>query len=171
MKSCQKIQKLLLEEAAAQSPEITAHLSECGVCRAFRQDVDALRQWLQVTPRREVPEELSDRVSVCCLKELGRLAQPKPSLATSIARHLRALRRLDLAVPVTALAFAATLSFLFWLVSPQKAVTLPATDMLGTYFALTVLLQNFIMLLLAPLLWRFRPKVERSQTPLFPGGD
>ncbi len=156
MRECKKIQQRLVERAADDSSEVVTHLAECPTCRAFAEDLQAMRAAIRSFGSPSVPEDVSARVLDLCRQEIRQGAGRRAAATSAVRRGWRRLRRLDSTVPVTVVAVLAVLGVLLGALSPASSAAGKWIVPWSRGLLLAALVQNFMMLVMAPLLWRQR---------------
>jgi anti-sigma factor RsiW len=125
------------------------HLSQCKSCAGFREFLEDLRRSLQKRPTPGLPADLEERVRFACHKELlaRRGGQTKPATSKPSA-----------SIPwlVWAALAALTVMTAVFLIPAVQELWQNQELSLKTVFALILLLQNAVALLIVPVLFRER---------------
>ena len=149
---CQQVEKILIEGISEQSSAIRvrvqAHLEHCAQCRRLSEDLHKLHHEAKSLAAISAPEAMAGSVFKRCRSELRSGIQPFPAR-----------------VPIWILACAGLLFVLtvLWAYPVLKNLAARENVSYSTALAITLLAQNMIMLLFAPLIIKkFR---DRAQKP------
>lgn len=142
---CRDYQMLLIDDHQERIPEreiqeLVQHIEICRECEAFRKQLDRLRQALEKNPVPGLPAEIDRMTRQRCLAELSR---SEPVLRNEGIPRLLVGALLAL--------FAVTLVLIFPVLG---TISLEDSFTLAEVMAMVLILQNAVMLLLAPLLIR-----------------
>ncbi len=138
--NCKNIRKRLVFDINTQEEKIRLHLTACPKCRAFKKQLEAFSSEMERLADRSLPAELAQHTYARCMAELQKSSRP----ASQPARRHGFAERVDAAALVSTLAVAATLVLIISQLSGESSMDF--MPVLG------IILQNTIMLLLAPLL-------------------
>jgi anti-sigma factor RsiW len=157
---CQDLERLILESTERELNQeerlsLEKHLSQCKSCAAFREFFEDLRHSLQKSPAPGLPSDLEEKVRFACHTEL---------LARTGGQTKPAASRPSASIPWlvwAALAALTVMTALFLIPAVQELWQNQQLSLKAT-FALILLLQNIVALLIVPVLirgqrdsWRF----------------
>ncbi len=149
---CKDIEHLIIESSdedlsLEELSTIEKHIARCALCARFQDDLEKIRMGVKTIPQPILPPDLAQNTRRRCQAEISR----RPAAAKKIARLIpsdsvpkyvwAALLPLIL---LTVLVIAPTL----------KEIRLDQTLTFASAAALTIIIQNAVMLLFAPILIR-----------------
>ena len=149
---CKDIERLIIDSSEEDlSPEelsaIEKHVARCELCARFRDDLEKVRTGIKTMPQPVLRPDLAQKTRLRCLAEMDR----EPGAATKIAR-------LTPSEPVPKYVWAALFPLIFFtvilIVPVFKEIRLDQTLTFASVVALTIIIQNAVMLLFAPILIR-----------------
>jgi hypothetical protein len=136
---------LSLEELSA----IEAHIAHCALCARFQDDLEKIRIGVKAMPQPALPPDLAQKTRVRCHAEISQ----KPAAASKIARLIPSYpipkyvwAVLLFLIILTVLIIVPELTEIRW----DQSLTFTSV------VALSIIIQNALMLLFAPILIRRR---------------
>jgi len=156
---CKDIERLIIDSSERELSRqerlaIKEHTAQCSACTRFQDDWERIRRYLKKMPTPVLPSDLDEQTRLMCRTEKESLwsANKQPLLQT----------RSSVAVPkliLAALIFLTVLTVI--IVVPQlEELKLDEIMPFSTVIALTIILQNAVMLFFTPILIR----MYRSKT-------
>lgn len=150
---CTRVESVLMEgmqeQSAAVQEQLQAHLKDCPQCEKFAEELQALHEDAAELVATEVPESLSVSVLSRCRSELRESARSFPGT-----------------VPVWVRACTGLLCLLtvLWAYPAIKDFVMEESVDYRTGLVITLVMQNAIMLLFAPLIVRiFKNRAQKSR--------
>jgi hypothetical protein len=149
---CKDIQRLIIDSSDEDlsSEELRAiekHAAHCSLCARFRDDLEKIRIGIKKIPQPVLPPDLAQKTRLRCYAEISR----QPAAAPKIAR-------LTPSEPIPKYVWAVLLALIlltvFIIVPLFKEIRLDQTLTFTSVVALTIIIQNAVMLLFAPILMR-----------------
>jgi len=136
---------LSLEELSA----IEEHVGHCALCARFQDDLEKIRIGVKTMPQPVLPPYLAQKTRRRCQAEISQ----QPAAATKIAKLIPS-------DPIPKYVWAVLLPLIlltvFVLAPTLKEIRLDQTLTFASAAALTIIIQNAVMLLFAPILIRRR---------------
>jgi hypothetical protein len=136
---------LSLEELSA----IERHVSHCALCARFQDELEKIRMGVKTIPQPILPPDLAQKTRLRCQAEISQ----QPATATKNAKLIPS-------DPIPKYVWAALLPLIlltvFALAPTLKEIRLDQTLTFASAAALTIIIQNAVMLLFAPILIRRR---------------
>ncbi|MQY60434.1 hypothetical protein GH153_01150 [bacterium] len=151
---CKDIERLIIDSSDKDLSQeelgaIEKHVARCALCARFRDDLEKIRMGVKTIPQPVLPPDLAQKTRLRCQAEIGR----RPAPATKIARLIPS-------DPIPKYVWAALLPLIlltvFVLAPTLKEIRLDQTLTFASAAALTIIIQNAVMLLFAPILIRRR---------------
>jgi anti-sigma factor RsiW len=149
---CKDIQRLIIDSAdedlkSEEMRAIERHIAHCALCARFRDDLEKIRTGIQKMPPPILPPDLAQKTRLRCYAEMSR----QPAAAPKIAR-------LTPSEPIPKYVWAVLLPLILLtiliIVPAFKEIRLDQTLTFTSVVALTIIIQNAVMLLFAPILIR-----------------
>ena len=142
---------LSLEELSA----IEEHVAHCALCARFQEDLEKIRIGVKAMPQPPLPPDLAQKTRVRCHAEISR----RPAAASKIARLVPSY-------PIPKYVWAVLLFLIFLtvvvIVPELTKIRWDQSLTFTSVAALSIIIQNALMLLFAPILIRRRPRNKRS---------
>ncbi len=136
---------LSLEELSA----IEKHVARCALCARLRDDLEKIRMGVKTMPQPVLPPDLAQKTRLRCQAEISR----RPAAAARIAKLIPS-------DPIPKYVWAVLLPLIlltvFVLAPTLKEIRLDQTLTFASVVAFTIIIQNAVMLLFAPILIRRR---------------
>jgi len=172
---CKDIERLIIDSSDKDlsSEELSAiekHVAHCALCARFRDDLKKIRMGVKAMPQPVLPPDLADDLKKI---RMGVKAMPQPVLPPDLAQKTRlrchaemnrepaAARKIDQVTPsetIPKYVWVALLPLIFLtmilIVPVFKEIRLDQTLTFASVVALTIIIQNAVMLLFAPILIR-----------------
>ncbi len=151
---CKDIERLIIDSSdedlsLEQLSAIEGHVAHCALCTRFQDDLEKIRIGIKAMPQPVVAPDLAQKTRVRCHAEMSR----RPAAYSKIARLIRS-------DPIPKYVWAAILPIIlltvFVTVPAFKEIRLDQTLTFTSVVALTIIIQNAVMLLFAPILIRRR---------------
>ena len=159
---CKDIERLIIDSSDEDlsQEELTAiekHVARCASCARFRDDLEKIRMGVKVMPQPIVPPDLAQKTRLRIQTEMGR----EPAAATKI-------EQLTPSEPIPKYVWVALIPLIFLtliLIIPAfKEIRLDQTLTFTSVVAFTIIIQNAVMLLFAPILIRrYRGKKQDTR--------
>ncbi len=149
---CKDIERLIIDSSDEDlsSEELSAiekHIVHCALCARFRDDLEKIRMGVKTMPQPVLPPDLAQKTRLRCQAEISR----RPAAASKIARLIPS-------DPIPKYVWAALLPLIlltvFVLAPALKEIRLDQTLTFASVVAFTIIIQNAVMLLFAPILIR-----------------
>ncbi len=149
---CKDIERLIIDSSDEDLSQeelnaIEKHVARCAYCARFRDDLEKIRIGVKVMPQPIVPPDLAQKTRLRIQAEMGR----EPAAAKKI-------EKLTPSEPIPKYVWIALLPLIFLtiiLIIPAfKEIKLDQTLTFASVVALTIIIQNAVMLLFAPILIR-----------------
>jgi len=149
---CKDIERLIIDSSdedlsSEKLSTIEKHVAHCALCARFRDDLEEIRMGIKVMPKPVLPPDLAQKTRLRCHAEISQ----QPAAATKIAG-------LAPSEPIPKFVWAALLPLIFLtvfvIVPVFKEIRLDQTLTFTSVVALTIIIQNAVMLLFAPILIR-----------------
>jgi len=149
---CKDIERLIIDSSDKDlsSEELSAiekHVAHCALCARFRDDLKKIRMGVKAMPQPVLPTDLAQKTRLRCHAEMNR----EPAAA----------RKIDQVTPsetIPKYVWVALLPLIFLtmilIVPVFKEIRLDQTLTFASVVALTIIIQNAVMLLFAPILIR-----------------
>jgi anti-sigma factor RsiW len=162
---CKDIERLIIissEEKLSpeESKSVEQHLEHCAHCARFRDDLEKIRLGIITMPKPMLPPDLAQKTRERCLDEM----RLQPASAKRIFSRIRSY-------PIPIYVWAALVPLIIFtvlLVAPViKEIRLGESLAFESAAALTLLIQNAVMLFFAPILIR-RYRSQRKNSNGFP---
>jgi hypothetical protein len=159
---CKDIERLIIDSSDEDlsQEELTAiekHVTRCASCARFRDDLEKIRMGIKVMPQPVVPPDLAQKTRLRIHTEMGR----EPAAATKIDQ-LTPSESIPKYVWVALLPLIILTVIL--IVPIFKEIRLDQTLTFASVVALTIIIQNAVMLLFAPILIRrYRGKKQDTR--------
>ncbi len=151
---CKDIERLIIESSdedlsLEELGAIEKHIAHCALCARFQDDLEKIRMGVKTMTQPVLPPDLAQKTRLRCQAELSR----QPAAASKIARLIPS----D-SIPkyVWAALLPLILLTVFVLAPTLKEIRLDQTLTFASVAALTIIIQNAVMLLFAPILIRRR---------------
>ncbi len=151
---CKDIERLIIDSSDEDlsSEELSAiekHIVHCALCARFRDDLEKIRMGVKTMPQPALPPDLAQKTRLRCQAEISR----RPAAVKKTAKLIPS----D-AIPkyVWAALLPLILLTVFALAPTLKGIRLDQTLTFTSAAALTIIIQNAVMLLFAPILIRRR---------------
>jgi hypothetical protein len=136
---------LSLEELSA----IEEHVAHCALCARFQDDLEKIRKGVKAMPQPVLPPDLAQKTRVRCHAEISR----RPAAASKIARLIPT-------DPIPKYVWATLLPLIIFtvliIVPELTEIRWDQSLTFTSVVALSVIIQNALMLLFAPILIRRR---------------
>jgi len=149
---CKDIERLIIDSSdenlsLEELRTIEKHVAHCALCARFRDDLEKIRMGIKTIPRPILPPDLAQKTRLRCQAELSQ----QPAAGARIGK----LIPFD-PIPkyVWAVLFPLILLTVFVLAPTLKEIRLDQTLTFTSVVALTIIIQNAVMLLFAPILIR-----------------
>ncbi len=151
---CKDIERLIIDSSdkdlsLEELSTIEKHIARCALCAHFQDDLEKIRIGVKTMPQPVLPPDLAQKTRLRCQAEISR----RPAAAKKIARLIPS----D-SVPkyVWATLLPLILLTVFVIAPTLKEIRLDQTLTFASAAALTIIIQNAVMLLFAPILIRRR---------------
>jgi len=151
---CKDIERLIIDSSDEDlsSEELSAiekHIVHCALCARFRDDLEKIRMGVKTMPQPVLPPDLAQKTRLRCQAEMSQ----QPAAASKIARLIPS----D-SIPkyVWAALLPLILLTVFVIAPTLKEIRLDQTLTFASVVAFTIIIQNAVMLLFAPILIRRR---------------
>ena len=157
---CKDIERLIIDssEEDLSQEELTAietHVARCALCARFQEDLEKIRMGIKVMPQPVIPPDLAQKTRLRIHTEMGR----EPAAATKIDQ-------LTPSEPIPKYVWVALLPLIILtvilIVPIFKEIRLDQTLTFASVVALTIIIQNAVMLLFAPILIRRRHRKKQD---------
>jgi len=162
---CNHIQRLIISEgegrlSATDRTRVEEHTAQCGECARFRRDLETIRRGVAEMPQPQLSRLLAEETERCC-REAARSGSAGTIPLPARWRRFPIPRLIWAAIPVLLIL---TVSFMAFGLNDllNQSVSLSAAAFIA------LLLQNGVMLVLAPIL--ILSHRRRSSTPWKSGG-
>ena len=151
---CKDIERLIIDSSDKDLSQeelsaIEKHVARCALCARFQDDLEKIRMGVKTMPQPVLPPDLAQKTRLRCQAEISR----RPAAATKTAK----LIPFD---PIPKYVWAVLLPLIlltvFVLAPTLKEIRLDQTLTFASAAALTIIIQNAVMLLFAPILIRRR---------------
>ncbi len=151
---CKDIERLIIDSSdkdlsLEELSTIEKHIAHCALCACFRDDLEKIRMGVKTIPQPVLPPGLAQKTRLRCQAEMNR----GPAAASKIAKLIPS-------DPIPKYVWAALLPLIlltvFVLAPTLKEIRLDQTLTFTSAAALTIIIQNAVMLLFAPILIRRR---------------
>jgi hypothetical protein len=151
---CKDIERLIIDSSdenlsSEELRTIEKHVARCALCARFQEDLEKIRMGVKTIPQPVLPPDLAQKTRHRCLAELSQ----QPAVATKIAKLIPS-------DPIPKYVWAALLPLILLtvlVIAPIfKEIRLDQTLKFTSVVALTIIIQNAVMLLFAPILIRRR---------------
>ncbi len=151
---CKDIERLIIDSSDEDlsSEELSAiekHITHCALCACFRDDLEKIRMGVKTMPQPVLPPDLAQKTRLRCQAEMSR----RPAAATKIAKLIPP-------DPIPKYVWAVLLPLILltvFVIAPTlKEIRLDQTLTFASVVAFTIIIQNAVMLLFAPILIRRR---------------
>lgn len=156
---CKDIERLIIDSSdeelsAEELKAIEKHVAHCALCARFQEDLEKIRIGIKAMPQPVLPPGLAQETRIRCQAEMSR----EPAAATKIARLTPSE---SIPKSVWAALLPLILLTVFLIIPVFKEIRLDQTLTSASVVALTIIIQNAVMLLFAPILIRrYRRKNE-----------
>lgn len=150
--------------ASKQFHEIHSHVEDCSDCFHLKEDVESLRSLLLRSAPLVLPKELDKNTYLKCRKELHSLQMGERT--TKIQQHLQSIPLYMKLVFMALLVLTGVWVVPFFKDFGFSGETLSASTIIGLFW----IIQNVMILLLAPLLLRRSPLKKTQHTVTSIGG-
>jgi hypothetical protein len=159
---CKDIERLVIESSSerqdrSRMAEVEKHIEHCAACARLKEDLENMRNVLERMPQRPLPEDLDKKTYQMCRAELKTLlAEGKPARVWSWSRSIPTYIKVAL---ISLLVLT-----VLWTASLLRDFRLEESLSVSTIIVLSLIIQNAMMLLFAPLLLRrFRSKKSQFE--------
>ncbi len=151
---CKDIERLIIDSSDKDLSQeelgaIEKHVAHCALCARFQDDLEKIRMGVKTMPQPVLPPGLAQKTRLRCQAEISQ----QPAAASKIAKLIPS-------DPVPKYVWAALLPLIlltvFVLAPTLKEIRLDQTLTFTSAAALTIIIQNAVMLLFAPILIRRR---------------
>jgi len=151
---CKDIERLIIDSSdedlsLEELGTIEKHVAHCALCARFRDELEKIRMGVKTIPQPILLPDLAQKTRLKCQAEISQ----QPATATKIAKLIPS-------DPIPKYVWAALLPLIlltvFVLAPTLKGVRLDQTLTFASAAALTIIIQNAVMLLFAPILIRRR---------------
>ncbi len=151
---CKDIERLIIDSSDRDLSQeelstIEKHVARCALCVRFQDDFEKIRMGVKTIPQPILPPDLAQKTRRRCQAEISQ----QPVAATKIAKLIPS-------DPIPKYVWAVLLPLIlltvFVLAPTLKVVRLYQTLTFASAAALTIIIQNAVMLLFAPILIRRR---------------
>ncbi len=151
---CKDIERLIIDSSdkdlsLEELSTIEKHIAHCALCTRFQDELEKIRMGVKKIPQPILPPGLAQKTRLRCQAEISQL----PAAATKIAKLIPS-------DPIPKYVWAVLLPLIlltvFVLASALKEIRLDQTLTFASAAALTIIIQNAVMLLFAPILIRRR---------------
>ncbi len=151
---CKDIEHLIIESSdedlsLEELSTIEKHIAYCALCARFQDELEKIRIGVKTIPQPILPPDLAQKTRLRCQAEMNQ----RPAAASKIARLIPS-------DPIPKYVWAALLPLIlltvFVLAPTLKEIRLDQTLTFTSATALTIIIQNAVMLLFAPILIRRR---------------
>ncbi|NIO49185.1 MAG: hypothetical protein GTN73_07095 [Candidatus Aminicenantes bacterium] len=159
---CKDIERLIIDssEEDLSQEELTAietHVVRCALCARFRDDLEKIRTGIKVMPQPVISPDLAQKIRLRIHTEMGR--EPAATTKTD---------QLTPSEPIPKYVWVALLPLIILtvilIVPIFKEIRLDQTLTFKSVVALTIIIQNAVMLLFAPILIRrYRGKIQDTR--------
>jgi signal transduction histidine kinase len=157
---CKDIERLIIDSSdedlsAEELSAIEKHVASCALCVRFRDDLEKIRMGIKVMPQPVLPPALAQKTRLRCQAEISQ----QPAAAKKIAKLIPS-------DPIPKYVWAVLLPLIlltvFVIVPVFKEIRLDQTLTFTSVVALTIIIQNAVMLLFAPILIRRRHSKKQN---------
>jgi anti-sigma factor RsiW len=151
---CKDIERLIIESSdedlsLEELSAIEKHIARCALCAHFQDDLEKIRMGVKTMPQPILPPDLAQKTRLRCQAEISR----QPAAASKIAKLIPS-------DPIPKYVWAALLPLILLtvlvLAPTLKEIRLDQTLTFASAAALTIIIQNAVTLLFAPILIRRR---------------
>jgi len=151
---CKDIERLIIDSSdedlsLEELGKIEKHVAHCALCARFQDHLEKIRMGVKAMPQPVLPPGLAQKTRVRCHAEISR----RPAAASKITRLIPS-------EPIPKYVWAALLPLIlltvFVIVPVFKEIRLDQALTFTSVVALTIIIQNAVMLLFAPILIRRR---------------
>ncbi len=149
---CKDIERLIIDSSdkdlsLEELSTIEKHVAHCTFCAGFQDELEKIRMGVKTIPQPVLPPDLAQKTRLRCQAEISR----RPAAASKIARLIPS----D-SIPkyVWAALLPLILLTVFVLAPALKEIRLDQTLTFASVVAFTIIIQNAVMLLFAPILIR-----------------
>ena len=151
---CKDIERLIIDSSdedlsAEELRTIEKHVARCALCARFQDDLEKIRMGVKTIPQPALPPDLAQKTRLRCHTELSQ----QPAATARIGKLIPS-------DPIPKYVWAALLPLIFFtvilIVPIFKEIRLDQTLTFASVVALTIIIQNAVMLLFAPILIRRR---------------
>ena len=157
---CKDIERLIIDSSDEDLSQeelrtIEKHVARCALCARFQDDLEKIRMGVKTIPQPVLPPDLAQKTRLRCQAEMSQ----QPPAATKIAKLIPS-------EPIPKYVWAALLPLIlltvFVIVPVFKEIRLDQTLTFTSVVALTIIIQNAVMLLFAPILIRRRHRKKQD---------
>lgn len=151
---CKDIERLIIDSSDKDLSQeelstIEKHIARCALCARFQDDLEKIRTGVKTMSQPVLPPDLAQKTRRRCQAEISR----RPAAASKIAKLIPS-------DPIPKYVWAVLLPLIlltvFVLAPTLKEIRLDQTLTFASAAALTIIIQNAVMLLFAPILIRRR---------------
>jgi hypothetical protein len=151
---CKDIERLIIDSSdedlsTEELSTIEKHIAHCALCARFQDEFEKIRMGIKSIPQPVLSPDLAQKTRLRCQAEISQ----QPAAATKIAK-------LSPSDPIPKYVWAVLLPLIlltvFVLAPTLKGIRLDQTLTFTSVVALTIIIQNAVMLLFAPILIRRR---------------
>jgi hypothetical protein len=151
---CKDIERLIIDASdedlsAEELSAIEKHFARCALCARFQDDLEKIRMGVKTIPQPVLPPDLAQKTRLRCQAEISQ--QPAAG-----ARISKLIPSEPIPKYVWAVLLPLILLTVFLLAPTLKEIRLDQTLTFTSVVALTIIIQNAVMLLFAPILIRGR---------------
>lgn len=157
---CKDIERLIIDSSdedlgSEELSTIEKHVAHCALCARFRDNLEKIRMGIKAMPQPVLPPDLAQKTRLRCHAEMSQ----QPGAATGIAPQTPS-------DPIPRYVWAALFPLIFLtvlvIVPVFKEIRLDQTLTFTSVVALTIIIQNAVMLLFTPILIRRRHRKKQD---------